>query len=207
MHLADGLIPFSQAIIYWVIALIFIFLFDYILFKRNKVKEKKIVFIGVLTAVTTVASAVTVPTPFGISIHFFMFPLDSLLLGPVSASIISFIALLFQSFLGIGGFTTLGVNFLIMGLTISFVTYYSYRIFSLLNDKFGIFASTFISIICATILQVFVLIFSGSTNIEMLVSTLVPFYLLVAIIEGILNIFILYLIEKLMPNILGFEKI
>lgn len=43
MHLADGLIPFSQAIIYWVIALIFIFLFDYILFKRNKVKEKKIV--------------------------------------------------------------------------------------------------------------------------------------------------------------------
>ena len=84
--------------------------------------EKRLVLSGILTAVALVATTITVPSPMGIPMHFFIIPLVVLILGPCNAILVSFLALLIQALaLGMGGVTTLGINVLDMGIILSLV--------------------------------------------------------------------------------------
>lgn len=106
-----------------------------------------------------------------------------------------------------GGITILGANFLVMGFILSYVTYGFYRLLQDLNKKIAIFASTIIGIMAATFGQVAILLLSGAMNFDVLLATLIPFYLFISIIEGFANIIIISAIEKIKPEIMEINKI
>ena len=106
-----------------------------------------------------------------------------------------------------GGITTLGVNVLDMGIILSFVVYLVYNTFSNVNDNLAIFISTVAGILAATLTQIIVLTIANTTSLEVLLASLLPYYLMVGIIEGIINIIILEFISKTNSSILEIEKV
>ena len=201
MHLPDGIIPLNQAIIYWIITLIVISIVFYKLSKDDN-KEKIIVKIAIYAVFTTVISSLSIPSPLGLPIHFFTIALLVFLLGPYNACLVSFISLLAQALLlGMGGLTSFGANFLIIGFVISMSTYIIYNLFKEINGQYAIFIATMLGILLATIAQVIVLLLTNTTTLIALLSTLIPFYLFISIVEGILTVMIINAINKIRPDL------
>ncbi|MBM4242071.1 MAG: cobalamin biosynthesis protein CobM [Euryarchaeota archaeon] len=207
MHLPDGLIPLWQSLIYWILTIVTLAIY---LFKLSKSaeKEKIIINTAIIAAATIVVSSLSIPSPFGVPIHLFVIPLVVILLGPLSGVTVAFLCFLVQFlFLGMGGITSLGANTVTMGIVMSFSTYLFYKFTADLDDKLSIFSGTFMGIIMATITQVIILLAAGVATLEMLMSTLIPFYLFVAVIEGIANLFIIMSIYKIKPELQKMDKI
>jgi cobalt/nickel transport system permease protein len=153
-------------------------------------------------------SSLSIQSPFGVPMHFFIIPLVAILMGPLTGVAVAFLCLLLQFlFLGMGGLTTLGANVLAMGVVMSFSTYLFYKMTFDLDERLSIFAGTLMGIIMATITNVLILIMAGLASLEMLMATLIPFYLFIAIIEGLANVFIISFISKVKPEILKLDKI
>lgn len=202
MHLPDGIIPLNQAIIYWIITIIIISIVFY-KFSKEDNKEKTIVEIAIYSVFTTVISSLSIPSPLGLPIHFFTIALLVFLLGPYNACFVSFISLLAQAvLLGMGGITSFGANFLIIGFVISMSTYLIYRLFEKTNSQYAIFISTMFGILLATIGQIIALLLSKTMTLMALLSTLIPFYLFISIVEGLLTVMILNAINKIKPKLL-----
>ena len=207
MHLPDGIVPLNQSIIYWIISLIIMAIFFY-KFSKDENEEKRIISIAIFSVFTITVNSLSIPSPLGVPIHFFLIPLVAIVLGPNTSNIISFISLLMQALLlNMGGITILGANFLVMGFILSYVTWGFYRLFEELNKKVAIFASTIIGIMAATFGQVAILLISGAMNFDVLLATLIPFYLFISMIEGFANIIIITAIEKIKPEIMEINKI
>jgi cobalt/nickel transport system permease protein len=180
------------------------------LYKLSKTEDKQKVLINtaILAAVTFAASSISIPSPFGVPIHLFIIPLVVILLGPLSGVAVAFLCFIAQFlFLGMGGITSLGANVVTMGIVMSFSTYYFYRFTAELDDRLSIFSGTFMGIIMATIAQVVILLIAGVATLEVLLSTLVPFYLFVGVVEGIINIFIISFLFKLKPEMVEIAKV
>ena len=206
MHLPDGIIPIEQSIIYWCISIIVVAIFLY-KFSKNVEKEKTSVSIALFSVFFVVVTSLSIPSPLGVPIHFFLIPLVAILLGPYNGSIVAFFGLLVQALaLNMGGIVCFGANFLVIGVIVAFVTYGFYNLLEEINDKIAIFSSTIVGIIFATFGQVFILILSGAMNFESLLATLVPFYLFIGIIEGFANTVIIYAINKVKPEIMESSK-
>lgn len=207
MHIPDGLIPITHAMVYLAISLVFL-AYSFINITKKADMGERLVLTGVLTAMTVVATSVTVPSPIGIPMHFFIITLVVLILGPLSGFIVSFLALLIQAFsLGMGGVTTLGINVLDMGIILSITVYIIYNLFSNINDKMAIFLSTVTGILAATLAQIIILALANTTSFEVLIASLLPYYLMIGIIEGVANILILEFISKTNNSILEIEKV
>lgn len=203
----DGIISIEQALVYWIITLIIISIFFY-KFSKDENKEKRIISIALFSVFTIVVTSLSIPSPLGVPIHFFLIPMIAILLGPLSSTIVSFVTLIMQALvLNMGGITSLGANFLVMGFILSVVTYGFYRMFLNINDNLAIFASTIIGIMAATFAQVAILLISGAMNFDILLSTLVPFYMFIAFIEGFANMVIITAIDKTKPDIREINKI
>jgi len=207
MHLPDGIIPLWQTVIYWIITLIFLALYLFKLSKEDK-REKMIINTAIIAAVTIAASSLSIPSPFGVPIHFFIIPLAAILLGPLTAVTVAFLCFTVQFlFLGMGGITTIGVNTVTMGIVMSFSTYIFYKLTLDLDVKLSIFSGTFMGIILATVAEILILIGANVATLELLLTTLIPFYLFVAVIEGVTNVFIINFISKIKPEMLKLDKI
>ncbi len=207
MHLSDGLIPLWQAAIYWILTIAILALYMYKI-SKNEEKEKVMVKTAILAAVTIAASSISIPSPFGVPIHLFIIPLVVILIGPLGGVMVAFLCFIVQYFiLGMGGITSLGANVVTMGIVMSFSTYYFYTFTAELDDRLSIFSGTFVGIIMATLTQVFIMLAAGVATLEVLMATLVPFYLFVGIVEGIINIFILLPVFKLKPELAQVEKL
>lgn len=207
MHIPDGLIPFEQAVAYLIVSLVILSIFFYYTSKKVDM-EKRLVLTGVLTAIVVVATSFTIPSPMGVQIHFFIIPLVVFILGPFNASLVSFLALLVQALaLGEGGVTALGANVLDMGIVLSLVVYAVYKLFSSIDRRIAIFVSTVMGIIAATFMQIFILAIANASSLEVLLASLLPYYLMVAIMEGIINIVIMEFISRMDNSILDIEKV
>ncbi len=207
MHLPDGIITLWQSLIYWILVIITIIIY---LFKvsKNEENEKRIVFTAVLAAAAIVTSSISIPSPFGVPIHFFLIPLVAILLGPLSGVAVAFLCLIVQFFLfGFGGITTLGANTLTIGIALSFSTYIFYKFTLELNESLSVFSGTLMGIVIATLTQVMILMSAGVATLEMLMATLIPFYLFIGVIEGATNVFIVSFIAKVKPELLKLNKI
>lgn len=206
LHLPDGLIPLGQATIYWVLTLVVLAVY---IFKLSRIeeKEKKMVATAIFAAATVVASSLSIPSPFGVPVHFFLIPLVVILLGPLSGVAVEFLCLIVQFFfLGMGGITSLGANTVTMGIVLSFSTYLFYKLTLDLDKRLSIFAGTLMGIIMATITQVLILLVAGVATLDMLMATLIPFYLFVAVIEGIANVLIVSALSSVKPELLTLNK-
>ena len=207
MHLPDGILPLEQEIIYYILAIGIILIYFH-KFSKNENKDKQIVYIAIFAVVSFVLSSLSIPSPFGVPIHFFIIPLVTILLGYVTGTIVAFVSLTFQVLLlNMGGITSFGANFIVMGFIIALVTYVFYNIFKDINEKIAILISTIMGIICATVGQIIILLWSGTINLDALLSTLIPYYFVISIIEALANIIIITSIEQIKPEILNIEKI
>lgn len=174
---------------------------------RTEEKEKKIVATAIFAAATFVASSLSIPSPFGVPVHFFLIPLVVILLGPLSGVAVEFLCLIVQFFfLGMGGITSLGANTVTMGIVLSFSTYLFYKLTLDLDKRLSVFAGTLMGITMATITQVLILIAAGVATLDMLMATLIPFYLFVAVIEGIANVLIVSALSGVKPELLTLNK-
>lgn len=207
MHIPDGLIPMDQAIIYWIITLIVLAIFFARVSKKVNMEER-LVLTAILTAATVVVTAVSIPSPFGIPMHLFLIPLVVILLGPLNGTLVCFLALLTQAiFLGMGGVTTLGANVLVMGVSLSLVCSLVYNLFKNINGRLAIFLGTIFGILTATFVQIIILLWTETTSLEVLLASLLPFYLVVGFIEAFINVVILELIFNARPDIADIEKV
>ena len=206
MHLPDGLIPLGQAAIYWILTIVVLAVYMFKL-SRTEEKEKKIVATAIFAAATFVASSLSIPSPFGVPMHFFLIPLVVILLGPLSGVAVEFLCLIVQFFfLGMGGVTSLGANTVTMGIVLSFSTYLFYKLTLDLDKRLSVFAGTLMGIILATIAQVLILLLAGVATLDMLMVMLIPFYLFVAVIEGIVNVLIVSALSSVKPELLTLNK-
>jgi cobalt/nickel transport system permease protein len=62
-----------------------------------------------------------------------------------------------------------------------------------------------ISILLATMAQIIVLLLSQTMTLMALLSTLVPFYLFISIVEGILTVMIVNAVDKIKPELLRIQ--
>ena len=108
--------------------------------------------------------------------------------------------------LNMGGLTSLGANFIVIGFIISITAYFFYTLFKDLNEKFAIFGGTVIGIIFATLGQIIILLISGTMSLNALLATLLPFYLFISIIEGAANVVIISAIKTMKPEIMEINE-
>jgi len=206
LHLPDGIIPLWQSVIYLVLTIITLALY---LFKLSKSEEKEKITIktAIFSATTIVVSSLSIPSPFGVPLHFFIIPLVAILLGPLNGFAVAFLCLVVQFFiLGFGGITTLGANTVAIG-SASFSTYIFYKLLLGLDERLSVFSGTLMGIFTATMIHVLIIILAGAGTLEMLMATLIPFYLFIGVIEGVANVFIISFISKVKPELLKMDKI
>jgi cobalt/nickel transport system permease protein len=94
-----------------------------------------------------------------------------------------------------------------MGIILSFVVYGVYKVFINVNVRLAIFISTVAGILAAAVTQIAVLTIANTTSLEVLLASLLPYYLMVGVIEGIINIVILEFISRTNNSILEIEKV
>ncbi|QUH22740.1 energy-coupling factor ABC transporter permease [Methanobacterium alkalithermotolerans] len=207
MHVPDGIIPLSQSAIYWIISILTVIIYTYKI-SRDEDKEKRVFTTALLVVASIIGSSLSIPSPLGVPIHFFIIPLVAIILGPLSGSVVAFLTLIIQYFfLGMGGFTTLGANTLTIGVVLSFSTYIFYTLLKDLDLRLGIFSGTFMGIIMATLAHVLILLVAGIATLEVLIATLVPFYLFIAVLESAASVIIISFIDKIKPELLSLNKI
>ena len=206
MHIPDGIITIDQALIYWILTILIMAICFY-KFQKDSQKDKKIVSMAIFSVFTVIITSLSIPSPLGVPIHFFLIPLIAIILGPHSSGIVAFISLIIQALaLNMGGLTSLGANFIVIGFIISITTYFFYTLFKDLNEKFAIFGGTVIGIIFATLGQIIILLISGTMSLNALLATLIPFYLFISIIEGAANVVIISAIKTMKPEIMEINE-
>lgn len=129
MHIADGIIPFSWAAVWYVIAIPFIALG---LRRMQTLAADDFAMkplVGLIAAIVFIVSCMPIPVPFiGTCSHPCGTGIAAVLLGPLVAVPVAVAALLLQAlFLAHGGLSTLGANVLAMGIAGSFTAYGVFR--------------------------------------------------------------------------------
>jgi len=125
MHIAEGVIPFSQALL-WFIALFIVLIPSFLKLSRTlkEQPEKKAVF-AFATALVFLLSMLPIPVPFaGTCSHPVGVSLAVMLLGLAGGVVSGFIVLILQAFLlAHGGVSSLGANAFSMAVVGSFIAY------------------------------------------------------------------------------------
>ncbi len=108
MHMPDGVLPLTHAIVYLAISGVIILIA--IWQSRKSLTLKQIPVVGVLAAGLFAAQMFNFPVPFGSSGHLIGTALATVLVGPWVGILIITAILIVQSFFGDGGFLALGAN-------------------------------------------------------------------------------------------------
>lgn len=123
MHIAEGILPAQWAVLWYVVAFVFVALGIRTIQKRTKEDKSLMPLLGLTGALIFLVSVFPVPVPFtGTCSHPCGTPLGAILVGPLISTVLGAIALLLQAlFLAHGGLSTLGANVVSMAVVGSFV--------------------------------------------------------------------------------------
>jgi cobalt/nickel transport system permease protein len=210
MHIPDGFLPLSQAIVYWIIALVFIFLS--LRWARSEMSEEKVPLVAVLAAgifaIQTMNMALPLSiVPGGVSGHVVGAALAAIVLGsPFAAVFILTLVLILQGiFFGDGGITAMGANIINMGVIGGFFGFYSYRsITSLFKNRFAAaFIAGWVSLFIPAIIAAVELAVAGTFPLAPGLISMGVYHAFLGIIEGGATAFALSLIMHARPDIVG----
>lgn len=188
MHIADGIMPVEISIAATATALVLVYAGG-----RN-VKSEEISRMGVFAAALFIVSLIHIPIA-GVSIHLGLFGFAGLLFG-IRALPIIFVNLLFQTLVfQHGGFYSLGINTITMG---------SGAMFSALIWRTFKFNRKLISFVCglmgmlvpAMVMALFFLLVAYGKGMLVIFTA----YLIPAVIEGALTVFIYNFFNKVKPE-------
>lgn len=129
MHISEGILPLSWALLWFAAAAPFFFFGLYRLKNQSKEDLSYKPLVGMISAVVFIISCMPVPVPTaGTCSHACGTGISGILLGPAVSVVVSSVALLIQAlFLSHGGLSTLGANLLSMGVAGSFAGYLTFR--------------------------------------------------------------------------------
>ncbi|OPY20051.1 MAG: cobalt transport protein CbiM [Methanomethylovorans sp. PtaU1.Bin093] len=142
MHIPDSFIPLSQAIIYWIIALPFIFMS--IRWAGKEMDDTKVPILAALAAGIFAIQALNIPIGMGTSGHMVGATLVAIIFAsPWAGVLVLTLVLLVQGFVfADGGITTMGANILNMGVISGFVGYYTFS--ALMKSRLSLQISAFV---------------------------------------------------------------
>lgn len=142
MHIPDSFIPLSQAIIYWIIALPFIFMA--LRWAGKEMDDTKVPILAALAAGIFAIQALNIPISMGTSGHMVGATLVAIIFAsPWAGVLVLTLVLLVQGFVfADGGITTMGANILNMGVVSGFVGYYTFS--ALMKYKLSLQISSFV---------------------------------------------------------------
>jgi cobalt/nickel transport system permease protein len=125
MHIPDGILTGPMIIMWYLIAVIFIFVGARIIVKKRKENPQVMSILALMGAAVFIISVWHIPVgpssghPTGTG-------LAAIIVGPFATVVVTVIALFFQVFLAHGGITTLGANTVSMGVVGAFSGYAIY---------------------------------------------------------------------------------
>jgi len=194
----------GQALVYWVIALIFIALA--LRWARRSMGEEKIPLVAVLAAGIFAIQALNIPIPWGTSGHMVGAALAAIVLGsPYAGVFVLTLVLLVQGVIfGDGGITVMGANIINMGVIGGFVGYYGYTaIRSVIGNTYAAaFIAGWASLFVAAILCAVELAIAGTFPLVPALIGLGLYHAIIGLIEGGITAVALYLIASARPDIL-----
>lgn len=212
MHIAEGILPFKWAGLWYLVSLPFLAKGISVI----KVKSKKTLefkpFLGLMGAAVFIISCMPVPVPTaGTCSHLCGTGLSAILLGPIMSTFISSIALVLQAlFLAHGGLTTLGADIVSMGIAGSFAGYFVFKI--LRKFRASLFLSAFMGGLLADWATYITTSFELSSGLAggqpvfplftRILIAFIPTQLPLGILEGFLTGGVVVFIYKRRPDIL-----
>lgn len=145
MHIAEGILPFYPAAVWFTLSAIFVGIGIYLVKRKTKENRAIMPLLGLTGAAVFLISCLPVPVPIaGTCSHPCGTPLAAILVGPFISTVLAALSLLIQAlFLAHGGFTTWGANIFSMGVIGSFVGFGSFVLFRRLHTPlfFAAFAA------------------------------------------------------------------
>ncbi|MEI6306296.1 MAG: energy-coupling factor ABC transporter permease [Deltaproteobacteria bacterium] len=213
MHISEGILPLSWALIWFAASLPFLAIGLRTLAKRSSEDLSSKPLVGMVSALVFVISCMPVPVPTaGTCAHPCGVGLAAVLLGPALGVLVAAVALMIQAlFLSHGGLSTWGANLFAMGVVGSFTGYLAFRLFRLcgagpvasafaagLLSDWGTYAAT--SMILAAGIKGSSSFWPLTGNIAM---AFVPTQLPLGIIEGAITAGMVSLLRKKRPDLLA----
>ncbi len=204
MHIPDAFIPMGQALVYWIIALIFIALA--LRWARRSMVEEKVPLVAVLAAGIFAIQALNIPIPWGTSGHMVGAALAAIVLGsPYAGIFVLTLVLLVQGVIfGDGGITVMGANIVNMGVVGGFVGYYGYTAVMGVakNSYVAAFIAGWASLFISAILCAVELAIAGTFPLDLGLTFMGGYHAVIGLIEGGITAVALYLIASARPDIL-----
>lgn len=208
LHIPDGFLSLPISLITWVIAIALIIVsLNQV---QAKYQERTVPIMGVCAAFIFAAQMINFPIPGGTSGHLLGGTLAGILLGPwASALVVSVVfivqAVIFQD----GGITVLGANITNMGLIGTFGGYYLYRAIrsTIGRDSWRGMAiatavSAWTSVFIASILTAIELALSGTVPLNVAISAMAFWHLLIGIGEALITLAVISFIWRTRPDLL-----
>ncbi len=142
MHIAEGILPANWAVVWYVVAFIFVALGIRLIRRRTGEVRGLMPLLGLTGAAIFLISVFPIPVPItGTSSHPVGTPLGAILVGPFISTVLGAIALLIQAlFLAHGGITTWGANIFSMAVAGSFVGFGTFILFRKFNASVAVSA-------------------------------------------------------------------
>jgi cobalt/nickel transport system permease protein len=143
MHIAEGILPADWAVLWYIIAFIFVAVGLRIIQKRLKEDRGLLPLLGLTGAAVFLISCFPIPVPIaGTCSHPCGTPLVAILVGgPFIGTVLGAVALLLQAlFLAHGGITTWGANILSMAVAGSFVGFGAFMLLKKLRVSIAVAA-------------------------------------------------------------------
>jgi cobalt/nickel transport system permease protein len=205
MHIMEGYLPRDHSIIWGALALPFILAGIFSLKKKLSANPRAIMLLAISAAFIFVVSALKIPSVTGSCSHMVGTGVGAILFGPLAASVLGVIVLIFQSLmLAHGGLTTLGANAFAMAIAAPFLTFSIYALCKKLkiSGKITLFLAVFSGSVVAysiTAAQLALAYPSSEGGFTASLAGFVTIFTLtqipLAIIEGLLSVMVFSIIE------------
>lgn len=206
MHIPDGFLAMNTWIPTWLISAAGI---GYsIKAASQRLKEKFIPLMGVMSAFIFAAQMLNFPVAGGTSGHLLGGVLAAILLGPFSAAIVISVVLVVQCLVfQDGGITALGANILNMSIIGAMGGYLVYRLISkLLKGNKGIITSAFVSawfsVVIASAACALELAISGTSPFSIVFPAMVGIHAIIGVGEGIITLLVISFVIRVRPDLI-----
>ncbi len=178
---------------------------------NRQLSVKRIPLMGLSAAFVFTVQMLSFPVPGGTSVHISGALLISVLLGPLSGTLITTSAVLMQALLfQHGGLLAIGANILNIAIAQSLLAYYLYRLMPGSRKQLSIGLAALLGKLLGGALLSFQLYFADAISAEKLNASLAAILgsqLIGGIIEGLVIGSIFMLILRVRPDIIEMEKI
>ncbi|MDD1728039.1 MAG: energy-coupling factor ABC transporter permease [Methanospirillum sp.] len=212
MHIMEGFLPWQWCVVWWIIAIPFLFMGVIQLRSMIRNDRDTLPLLGVCGAFIFILSALKLPSVTGSCSHPTGTGLSTMCFGVCITSIIGAIVLLFQSLLlAHGGLSTLGANMVSMAIGGPLAGYAIYRLLknSSLNIYITVFLVTAVADLVTYVITSFELAVAYPSQVGGIIASFGAFFAIfavtqlpLAIVEGCVLALVFKYIIALKPEIL-----